>query len=148
MNKKILLINGPNLNLLGKREPEIYGHQTLKDIETDLVKLFSEQGFELLPFQSNHEGKIIDFIQSNHDADYAMINPGGLTHTSVSLRDVLAGTNVPFIEIHISNIHAREEFRHHSYLSAIADGVIVGCGIKGYFLAAELICTRLDGTKK
>ena len=140
---KILLINGPNLNLLGKREPEIYGKKTLTDIEKEIEKLISEKSYELICFQSNHEGGLIDFLHDNVNADYAIINPGGLSHTSISLRDALIGTAIPFIEVHISNIHAREEFRHHSYLSDIADGIIVGCGTEGYRLAAELIIKRL-----
>ncbi|MBU2649070.1 type II 3-dehydroquinate dehydratase [bacterium] len=142
--KKILLVNGPNLNLLGKREPEIYGSQTLADIEAETGAFFEARGFDLIPFQSNHEGKLIDFLQTHADADYLILNPGGLTHTSVVLRDALAGTQVPFIEVHISNIHARESFRHHSFLSAIAAGVIVGCGVQGYRLAAELIVQRVS----
>lgn len=140
---KILLMNGPNLNLLGKREPEIYGQKTLDDIENELTDLFRGESGELVSYQSNHEGELIDFLHANMDADYAIINPGGLTHTSVSLRDAFAGTAVPFVEVHISNVHARESFRHHSYLSPIAAGVIVGCGIDGYFLAANLIVSRL-----
>ncbi len=145
MEGKILLVNGPNLNLLGKREPEIYGSDTLEDIEEQLLQTFQEKGYTFAAFQSNHEGKIIDFIHENQDADYLIINPGGLTHTSVSLRDALSGTQISFIEVHISNIHSREKFRHHSYLSSIASGVIIGCGIQGYFLAADLVLKRLNG---
>lgn len=144
MNKKILLVNGPNLNLLGKREPDIYGRTTLADIENDTAVFFKEKGYTLTAFQSNHEGALIDFLHEHADADYLIINPGGLTHTSVSLRDALAGTAVPFVEVHISNTHARESFRQHSYLSEIAAGVIIGCGIQGYRLAAELIVERLS----
>jgi len=143
MKKKILLVNGPNLNLLGGREPDIYGSKTLVDIEAEIRTFIERQGFQLIAFQSNHEGDIIDFIHKHADADYLIINPGGLTHSSVALRDALTGTELPFIEIHISNIHAREPFRHHSYLSAIADGVIVGCGVQGYQLAADLIVQRI-----
>lgn len=145
MAGEILLINGPNLNLLGKREPEIYGSDTLEEIEGKLGHTFQEKGYTFIAFQSNHEGKIIDFIHEYQNAGYLIINPGGLTHTSVSLRDALAGTRISFIEVHISNIHSREEFRHHSYLSSIASGVIVGCGVQGYFLAADLILKRLKG---
>ncbi|MBU2513953.1 type II 3-dehydroquinate dehydratase [bacterium] len=141
---KILLLNGPNLNLLGNREPDIYGSKTLKDIEGELESLFASKSHTLHSFQSNHEGQLIDFLHDNRDAGYAIINPGGLTHTSVSLRDAFSGTAVPFIEVHISNIHAREEFRHHSFLSSIAAGVIVGCGIQGYHLAADLVIKRLE----
>ena len=137
-------MNGPNLNLLGKREPGIYGTTTLVDIENDLREFFAAQSHQLVPFQSNHEGNLIDFLHENMDAGYAIINPGGLTHTSVSLRDAFAGTAIPFIEVHISNVHAREDFRHHSFLSPIAQGVIVGCGIHGYFLAADLILRKIQ----
>jgi 3-dehydroquinate dehydratase-2 len=143
MKKKILLVNGPNLNLLGGREPDIYGNQTLVDIEAETRSFLEGQGCQLIAFQSNHEGALIDFLHGNADADYLIINPGGLSHTSVALRDALTGTEMPFIEIHISNIHARDSFRHHSFLSAIADGVIVGCGVLGYRLAAELILQRI-----
>lgn len=143
MEKNILLVNGPNLNLLGKREPDVYGSDTLADIESGTAAFFKEHGCHLTTFQSNHEGALIDFLHEHAAADYLIINPGGLTHTSVSLRDALAGTAIPFIEVHISNIHVRESFRHHSYLSAIAAGVIVGCGVQGYRLAAELIVQRI-----
>lgn len=144
MEKNILLVNGPNLNLLGKREPDVYGHTTLSDVESETAAFFREKGCRLTVFQSNHEGALIDFIQEHADADYLIINPGGLTHTSVALRDALAGTQIPFIEVHISNIHARESFRHHSYLSALASGIIVGCGVEGYCLAADLIVQRIS----
>lgn len=144
MKKKILLVNGPNLNLLGTREPEIYGHETLADIESGISAFFAEKGMKCLARQSNHEGEIIDFLHKNRDADYIIINPAGLTHSSISLRDALAGIAVPFIEVHISNVHAREEFRRHSYLSAIASGIIGGCGVHGYYLAADLISQRLE----
>ena len=144
MEKNILLVNGPNLNLLGKREPDIYGSTTLPDIEKATADFFKEHGYRLTTFQSNHEGALIDFLHENAGADYLIINAGGLTHTSVSLRDALSGTQIPFIEVHVSNIHAREPFRHHSYLSDIAAGVIVGCGVLGYRLAAELIVQRVS----
>jgi len=143
MKKKILLVNGPNLNLLGGREPDIYGSQTLEGIEAETGAFLDGHGCQLFAFQSNHEGELIDFLHRNADADYLIINPGGLSHTSVALRDALTGTEIPFIEIHISNIHTRESFRHHSFLSAVADGVIVGCGVQGYRLAAELIVQRI-----
>lgn len=141
---KILLLNGPNLNLLGKREPDIYGSTTLLHVEDDLKSLFQSHSLELVCFQSNHEGYLIDFLHDNTDAAYAIINPGGLTHTSVALRDAFSGTGIPFIEVHISNIHSREAFRQHSYLSDIAEGVIAGCGVHGYRLAADLIIQRLN----
>jgi len=143
MEKRILLVNGPNLNLLGRREPEIYGGTTLSEIEAEVAAFFKQHGCGLTAFQSNHEGRLIDFIHEYTGADYLIINPGGLTHTSVALRDALAGTGIPFIEVHISNIHAREPFRHHSFLSDIAAGVIVGCGVQGYRLAAELVVQRV-----
>ena len=140
---KILLINGPNLNLLGSREPEVYGYTTLKDIESDIRALLSQQGFQLASFQSNHEGELIDFLHENSSSDYAIVNPGAFTHTSIALRDAFASVAIPFIEVHISNVYAREEFRHHSYLSPIASGCIVGCGTAGYRMAAELVVRRL-----
>ncbi len=141
---KILLLNGPNLNLLGQREPETYGKATLVDVENTLKVFFQNKDAEIVCFQSNHEGQLIDFLHKHKDAAYAIINPGGLTHTSVSLRDAFSGVGLPFIEVHISNVHAREEFRHHSYLSGISSGVIVGCGTHGYLMAADLIAQRLE----
>lgn len=141
--KNVLLINGPNLNLLGTREPEIYGKTTLAEIEQALTNLFRNNEIELISFQSNHEGAILDFIQQNATADYIIINPGALTHTSIALRDALAGVDIPFVEIHISNVYSRENFRHHSFLSDIASGVIVGCGIQGYTFAANLVLSRM-----
>ena len=140
---KVLLINGPNLNLLGTREPEVYGKTTLQDIEGSIQEYFQSNDFQCDCFQSNHEGKIIDYLHENRSADFIIINPGGLTHTSVSLRDALASIETPFIEVHISNIHARESFRHFSYLSAISSGTIVGCGVYGYRMAADLIIQQL-----
>lgn len=143
---KILLVNGPNLNLLGKREPDIYGSDTLADIESRLQQQARSLGHELACFQSNNEGEIVDRIQAAGDEDVAwiIINAGAFTHTSVALRDVLAGTAIPFIEVHISNVHAREEFRHQSYLSALASGIIVGLGTHGYELAMEAIAKQLS----
>ena len=139
MAKNILLLNGPNLNLLGTREPDIYGRTTLDDIVSDMHSLVEAAGGKLSSFQSNHEGALIDRIhQAQRDhVDAIVINPGGLTHTSVSLRDALAGVNIPFFEVHISNIHQREPLRHHSYLSDIAKGVICGFGTDGYRIAVE-----------
>ena len=135
----ILVVNGPNLNLLGTREPAVYGHTTLHMIEAELVQIAAEAGMALQCFQSNHEGALIDRIQAaRSDGTHCIvINPGGLTHTSVALRDVLAGVALPFIEVHISNVHAREAFRHHSFLSPIALGVICGLGVDGYRLALQ-----------
>ncbi len=139
MARKLLLLNGPNLNLLGSREPATYGHTTLSEIEQAAVLQAQQAGAELSYFQSNHEGALIDRIHAarQEGVDAIIINPGGLTHTSVALRDALAGVAIPFIEVHISNVHKREEFRHHSYLSAVAVGVICGLGPHGYQLAVD-----------
>jgi 3-dehydroquinate dehydratase-2 len=135
----ILLLNGPNLNLLGTREPQIYGADTLPQIEAELAQIAANAGAKLSSLQSNHEGALIDRIHAarTDGTTHIIINPGGLTHTSVALRDALAGVAIPFIEVHISNVHKRESFRHHSYLSEIAAGVIVGLGINGYRLALQ-----------
>jgi 3-dehydroquinate dehydratase II len=135
----ILVINGPNLNLLGTREPAVYGATTLSMIEADLGRMAADAGALLDCFQSNHEGALIDRIHAarGDGTGFIIINPGGLTHTSVALRDALAGVALPFIEVHVSNVHAREEFRHRSYLSAIAVGVICGLGVNGYRLALQ-----------
>jgi 3-dehydroquinate dehydratase-2 len=139
MAKKLLLLNGPNLNLLGTREPEVYGAATLADIEKAAVAQAAAAGAQLECFQSNHEGALIDRIHAARaeGVDTIVINPGGLTHTSVALRDALAGVAIPFLEVHISNIYKREEFRHHSYLSALAVGTICGLGTEGYRLAID-----------
>ncbi|MFZ6640264.1 type II 3-dehydroquinate dehydratase [Undibacterium sp. TC4M20W] len=139
MARKLLLLNGPNLNLLGTREPATYGANTLAEIEAAAQEQAKTAGAELSFFQSNHEGALIDRIHAarNEQVDAIIINPGGLTHTSVALRDALAGVAIPFIEVHISNVHQREAFRHHSYLSAIAKGVICGLGTEGYRLAID-----------
>ena len=132
----ILLINGPNLNLLGSREPEIYGSKNLDDIQKELTIIADEMGHKLLSFQSNSESEIVEWIHDNADkAKFLIINPGAFTHTSISIRDAILGTNISFIEIHISNIFSREEFRKESYFSDIAEGVISGLGYKGYELA-------------
>ena len=132
-----LVVNGPNLNLLGLREPGIYGQTTLPQLEAQLTQIAADAGARLEVFQSNHEGELIDRIHAARadGTEFIVINPGGLTHTSVALRDALAGVALPFIEVHVSNIHQRETFRHHSYLSPIAVGVICGLGIDGYRLA-------------
>ena len=136
---KLLLLNGPNLNLLGLREPEIYGSTTLADVESDLRALAAADGHGLECFQSNAEHGLVERIhQASQDGvDCVIINPGGLTHTSVALRDAFLATAVPFIEIHLSNIHRRESFRRHSYLCDIAAGVILGLGAPGYRLAYQ-----------
>lgn len=137
----LLLLNGPNLNLLGTREPEVYGSTTLADIEQRAALQASKAGASLSAFQSNHEGALIDRIHAarKEGVDAIVINPGGLTHTSVALRDALAGVAIPFVEVHISNIHQREEFRHFSYLSGIAKAVLCGFGVEGYRLAIDYL---------
>ncbi len=139
MAKKLLLLNGPNLNLLGTREPAVYGATTLADIEQAATAQADAAGAEIACFQSNHEGALIDRIHAarQEGVDAIVINPGGLTHTSVALRDALAGVDIPFVEVHISNIYKREEFRHHSFLSAIALGTICGLGTDGYRFAID-----------
>ncbi len=144
----VLVINGPNLNRLGLRQPEVYGSVTLPDIEARLRAQAHDLRVSIDVFQSNHEGAIVDRIQQAQDegVHFIIINPGGFTHTSVAIRDAFAGGEVPFIEVHISNVHARETFRHHSYLSALAAGVIVGFGPDGYRLALDHIARRLRVT--
>ena len=134
---RILVLHGPNLNLLGTREPQVYGSTTLPQIDAELAKIATDAGATLQSLQSNHEGVLIDRIHAarTDGTAFIVINPGGLTHTSVALRDALAGVALPFIEVHISNVHRREPFRHRSYLSDIATGVIVGLGVDGYRLA-------------
>ena len=133
---KLLLINGPNLNLLGTREPEIYGSTTLADVEQMLSEQAAAAGHALDCFQSNHEGAIVDALHDAHgQVDFVIINPGAYTHTSIAIRDAFSATQLPFIEVHLSNIHAREPFREHSNLSAIARGIIMGLGVNGYQLA-------------
>ena len=142
---QILVVHGPNLNLLGKREPEIYGTQTLADIDADLATLAKELGVEVESIQSNHEGKLIDRIQeSMGHADGILINPGGFTHSSVALRDALVATDLPVVEIHLSNVYARESFRKLSYVSPIAIGVISGLGAQGYQFGFEALVKRLS----
>lgn len=145
MAKHILLVNGPNLNLLGTREPEVYGSTTLADVEQAALAQAAAAGAKLSSFQSNHEGALIDRIHAAkaEGINAIVINPGGLTHTSVALRDALAGVAIPFIEVHISNVHQRESFRHHSYLSGIAVGVICGLGVEGYRAAIEFALKKL-----
>ncbi|KAL1983809.1 hypothetical protein VTN96DRAFT_9895 [Rasamsonia emersonii] len=141
--KSILLINGPNLNLLGTREPHIYGHTTLADVEESAKQHAASLGATLETFQSNHEGAIIDRIQAARGhVDGIIINPGGFTHTSVAIRDALLGVDIPFVELHISNIHAREQFRHHSYFSDKAAAVIMGLGVYGYKVAVEHVAVN------
>ena len=144
---RILLLHGPNLNLLGTREPEKYGSTTLAQLEASLTARAAKAGFQLDCLQSNHEGVLVDRIHATRgvgpqggDGTVAcIINAGALTHTSVALRDAFAGASLSFLEVHITNVHAREEFRHHSYLSAIARGIIVGFGVRGYDLALDFL---------
>ena len=144
----ILLINGPNLNLLGTRETEIYGNKNLNDIEKDLIKVSKEKSINLECFQSNHEGEIVDKIQSSVSSIHGiLINAGALTHTSISIRDALIGSKIPFVELHISNIFSREEFRKESFLTDKAIGIISGFGITSYFLALEGIIEFLSSNK-
>jgi 3-dehydroquinate dehydratase-2 len=135
----ILVLNGPNLNLLGTREPALYGQTSLAMIEAELARMAEDAGVALHCLQSNHEGVLIDRIHAaqGDGTEYIVINPGGLTHTSVALRDALAAVGLPFIEVHISNVYQREPFRHHSCLSGIAAGVICGLGVNGYRLALQ-----------
>lgn len=142
---QILVLHGPNLNLLGTREPEVYGATTLEQINTGLVDYAALRGASVSAFQSNHEGALIDRVHAarTDGTRFIVINPGAYTHTSVALRDALAGIAVPFIEVHLSNVHKREPFRHHSYFSDIAEGVIVGLGASGYRLALEAALDKL-----
>lgn len=141
---KILVLHGPNLNLLGARETEIYGTETLKDINRRLIAQGTAAGAEVACFQSNHEGELVDRVQlaKVQQVEGIVINPAGFTHTSVALRDALAGVAIPFIEVHLSNIHAREPFRRHSYFSDLASGTICGLGSRGYELALLAILRR------
>ncbi|OEU61525.1 MAG: type II 3-dehydroquinate dehydratase [Desulfuromonadales bacterium C00003094] len=144
---QILVLHGPNLNLLGTREPEVYGRDTLKDVDKGLNLLAGELGVGIDTFQSNHEGELIDRIHAARDRGIAgiLINPGGLTHTSVSLRDALAAVAIPAVEVHLSNVHAREPFRHHSYISPVAIGQICGFGVASYQLALRGLIMHLTG---
>ncbi|MEU7630227.1 type II 3-dehydroquinate dehydratase [Nocardia sp. NPDC049220] len=136
----ILVLNGPNLNMLGIRQPEIYGSATLDDVVELCEQSAANVGREIVTFQSNSEGALIDRIHQARGAESGIvINPGGLTHTSVALRDALVIPELPIVEVHISNVHAREEFRHHSYISPIATAVIAGMGIQGYAAAIEFL---------
>jgi len=136
MSKLIYILNGPNLNLLGKRQPEIYGHDTLADIERDCARVGEEFGLDVRLLQSNHEGQIIDWIhEAREQAGGIVINPGAFTHTSIAILDALNTFEGPVFEVHISQVHKREAFRHHSYVSHRSDGVMVGFGVEGYALA-------------
>lgn len=146
---KLLVLNGPNLNLLGAREPEHYGQTTLEDINQELEKSASSAGHELSCFQSNAEHELVERIHqaAAEGVDFIIINPAAFTHTSVALRDALSGVSIPFIEVHLSNIFARETFRHQSYFSDIAVGVISGLGAKGYSLALQAAMAQLDSNQ-
>ncbi len=139
------MLHGPNLNLLGSREPEIYGRTTLADIHAGMEVRARAAGVLLETYQSNHEGELVDRVQSARDegVDFLIINPGAYSHTSIAIPDALKAVGIPFIEVHISNIHAREAFRHHSHFSAVAVGVICGLGVQGYELALEAALAHL-----
>ena len=139
MAQHLLVLNGPNLNLLGLREPHLYGHTTLPELEAGLTTLAQTLGVSLKTFQSNHEGALVDRIQAarTDGTDFIILNAGAYTHTSVAIRDALAGVKIAFVEVHLSNVHKREEFRHHSYLSDLAVGVVAGLGPSGYEAAVR-----------
>ena len=142
----VYILNGPNLNLLGQRQPEIYGHETLADVEAACTALAAELGLAARFRQSNHEGALIDWIHAaREDAAAIVINPAAFTHTSVAILDALKAFDGPVIEVHISNVHQREAFRHHSYVSLRADGVIAGCGTQGYLLALRRVAQLVGG---
>ncbi|MBJ9592373.1 MULTISPECIES: type II 3-dehydroquinate dehydratase [Burkholderia] len=147
---RLLVLHGPNLNLLGTREPEVYGRVTLAQIDQALAARAREAGAELSSFQSNHEGALVDRIQAAREeqTDFILINPAAYTHTSVAIRDAIAGVGIPFVEVHLSNVHRREAFRHHSYFSDLAEGVICGLGWKGYLYALEYALDKLQGTSR
>ena len=140
-----LVLHGPNLNLLGMREPDIYGSETLAEVDARLLRFGAEAGLRIETFQSNHEGALIDRIQQAKSAGFSalIINPGGYTHTSVALRDAIAAVGLPTMEVHLSNIHARETFRHHSYIAPVAIGQICGLGAIGYELAIRGLLARM-----
>lgn len=144
MTKPIFVLNGPNLNLLGQRQPEIYGRETLEDVASALADLGEELGLAVRHLQSNHEGQLVDWIQqARHDAAGILINPGAYSHTSVAILDALNAFDGPVLEVHISNIHKREAFRHHSFVSGRAEGVIAGFGTEGYLLALRRMASLL-----
>lgn len=144
LSMHVLVLHGPNLNLLGTREPGIYGSVTLNEIDAELAQIATKAGARLKSFQSNHEGALIDRVHEarNDGTEFIIINPAALTHTSVGLRDALAGVGLPFVEVHLSNVHKREPFRHHSYFSDLAEGVICGLGAAGYRLALDFALSR------
>ena len=142
---RVLVLHGPNLNLLGSREPAVYGATTLAEIDAALERRAAEAGVQLSSFQSNHEGALVDRVQAAREdgTAFILINPAAFTHTSVALRDALAAVAIPFVEVHLSNVHRREAFRQHSYFSDLAEGVILGLGATGYRLALEFALERL-----
>lgn len=149
MTHRVLVLHGPNLNLLGQREPQIYGSTTLDQIDRTLVALGAELGLDVAHFQSNHEGALIDRLHAARldGTRWIVINPAGYTHTSVALRDAIAAVDLPFIEVHLSNVHRRETFRHRSYFSDLAVAVISGCGARGYELALRHAAAELSNGK-
>lgn len=146
MLNRVLVLHGPNLNLLGQREPDVYGKQTLADIDSSLTRLAAELGAEVETFQSNHEGALIDRIHSAKNEGFIgiIINPGGFTHTSVALRDAISSIDLPVIEAHLSNVHARESFRHHSYIAGVAVAQITGFGSMSYHLALRGLLAHIS----
>lgn len=145
---KVLVLNGPNLNLLGLREPGIYGSETLEDIKNNMTALARELGLEMEFYQSNHEGALVDKIQAAYGQfDFIIINPGALTHYSITLRDAFAAVSIPVVEVHLSNIYKREEFRHHSVIAPVALGQISGLGANGYLLALRAAADYMSNTK-
>ena len=146
MTRIIDILNGPNLNLLGQRQPEVYGRETLADVEAACAALAAELGVQVRFWQSNHEGQLVDWIhEARETAAAIVINPAAYTHTSVAILDALKAFDGPVIEVHISNVHRREPFRHHSYVSLRADGVIAGCGTEGYLLALRRVASLTAG---
>ncbi|WP_425418608.1 type II 3-dehydroquinate dehydratase [Oricola indica] len=144
MTDRILILNGPNLNLLGTREPATYGSETLSDVEAACERLGAELGFEVSTFQSNHEGALVDKIQeAGREATGVVFNPGAYSHTSIALRDAISGSGALVVEVHISNIHARERFRHHSHITPVAKGMICGLGTEGYLLAIRALAVHM-----
>ena len=145
MSRLVYILNGPNLNLLGKRQPAIYGHETLADVEAACRRVGAELGLEIEFHQSNAESQLIDWIHEARElAGGIVINPAAYTHTSVAILDALSGCEFPIIEVHISNVHRREAFRHHSYVSLAASGVIAGCGTQGYLLALQRVARLIE----
>ncbi len=145
MSNLIYILNGPNLNLLGQRQPEVYGHETLKDVEANCATMAAELGLTIKFLQSNYEGQIVNWIhEAREDGVGIIINPAALTHTSVAVLDALNAFDAPVLEVHISNVHKRESFRHHSYVSLRADGVIAGFGVEGYTLAMRRMGTLVS----